>query len=191
MIFTVMKKRMSRQAGLVGQESRVSRDTEAPPPLRRTAAPLARRFQQVCATIVADALADTGLTQLQYATLVFLHDEPGIVQRRLAEALGIDRNNTSVIVDQLHSMKLIDRRVNGADRRASALSITQRGERLLRSVRPRILRANERILAPLRPHEREPFIDMLVRMIEGNRALARPGAGRRKRATRPPRSDGK
>src|SRR4051812_12280197 len=89
---------------------------DEPPPLRRAPAALARRFQQICASMIGAALRERGLTQLQYASLVYLNDEPGIDQRRLADALGIDRNNTSVTIDQLSAMKLVDRRVNGADR---------------------------------------------------------------------------
>src|SRR5262245_53764420 len=67
-------------------------------PIRRTPAPLARRFQQICATIIAEALGGTDLVQLEFAVLVFLEDVPGIDQRRLAEAMGIDRNNISLIL---------------------------------------------------------------------------------------------
>jgi hypothetical protein len=37
-----------------------------------------------------------------------------------------------------------------------------------------------RILAPLTAKEQEVFLNFLVRVVEANRALARPGAGRRK-----------
>jgi hypothetical protein len=37
------------------------------------------------------------------------------------------------------------------------------------------------VLAPLAPRERELFLDLLIRVIQGNRTHARPGAGRRKR----------
>ena len=169
---------------LIARTARASRTPDSPPPLRRAPAALARRFQQICATVIAETLAGSSLTQLQYAMLVFLDDEPGIDQRRLAEALGIDRNNTSVIVDQLAHMKLLDRRINGADRRARALYITERGRKLWRSLHPKLRRANQRILAPLDAHERELFLDLFVRLIEANRIHARPGAGRRKRTTR-------
>jgi hypothetical protein len=35
----------------------------------------------------------------------------------------------------------------------------------------------------LQPDERELLLDLLVRVIEGNRTLARPGASRRKRGS--------
>jgi hypothetical protein len=40
----------------------------------------------------------------------------------------------------------------------------------------------------LKPKERELLLDLLARVIEGNKALARPGSGRRKRRVRRPPS---
>jgi DNA-binding MarR family transcriptional regulator len=153
------------------------------PPLPRIAAPLARRFQQVCAAMVAEALAGEDLVQLEYGSLIALEIEPGVDQRRLAEAMGIDPSNASLIVDRLHSMGLIERRVNGADRRARELYLTPKGKALWRRLRVKSAVANQRVLAPLAPAERTLFLDLLIRVIEGNRAHARPGAGRRKRGS--------
>jgi DNA-binding MarR family transcriptional regulator len=161
----------------------VAPSTSGAAPLTRVASALARRFQLVCATMVAEALAGEEVVQLEYGTLIFLEIEPGIDQRRLAEAMGIDPSNASLIVDRLHSKGLIERRVNGADRRARELYLTPKGKALWRRLRPKTSAANERVLAPLPPAQRELFIDLLIRLIEGNRAHARPGAGRRKRGS--------
>jgi DNA-binding MarR family transcriptional regulator len=151
------------------------------PPLVRAASALARRFQLICATMIAEALAGEDVVQLEYGTLLCLEIEPGIDQRRLAEAMGVDPTNVSLIVERLHSKGLIERRVNGEDRRARELYLTPKGKALWRRLRPKTSAANERVLAPLTPGQRELFIDLLISLIEGNRAHARPGAGRRKR----------
>ena len=156
------------------------------PPLVRAASALARRFQLICATMIAEALAGEDVVQLEYGTLLCLEIEPGIDQRRLAEAMGIDPTNVSLIVERLHSKGLIERRVNGEDRRARELYLTSKGKALWRRLRPRTSAANERVLAPLTAAQREVFIDLLIRLIEGNRAHARPGAGRRKRGLQRP-----
>jgi DNA-binding MarR family transcriptional regulator len=158
--------------------------TTGAPPLARVAAPLARRFQQVCAALIAEALAGEDLVQLEYGSLVCLEIEPGIDQRRLAEAMGIDPSNASLIADRLHVKGLIERRINGADRRARELYLTPKGKKLWRRLRPKTSAANERVLAPLASRERELLLDLLIRVIEGNRDHARPGAGRRKRGSR-------
>ena len=150
-------------------------------PVRRVPGALARRFQQICVAMIAEALAGEDVVQLEYAVLMFLDDLPGIDQRRLAEALGVDRNNTGVLVEGLERKGLLDRRINGADRRARQLTLTAKGRKVLDRVRPRVRETNERILKPLARAEQEQFIDFMVRLIEGNRSYARPGAGRRKR----------
>jgi MarR family transcriptional regulator, temperature-dependent positive regulator of motility len=147
---------------------------------RRLPGHLARRLQQVSLGIISESLADEGLTQLQWATLVVVADTPNIDQRRLAEALGIAPVNAGQIARELETMGLVRRRTNGADRRARELRITEPGVKLTKRVRPSNYAAQDRILAPLAPKEREVLMDLLVRVIEGNEAYARPGNGRRK-----------
>jgi DNA-binding MarR family transcriptional regulator len=153
------------------------------PPLVRAASALARRFNLICTTMIAEALAGEELVQLEYGSLLYIELEPGIDQRRLAEAMGIDPSNASLIVDRLHSKGLIERRVNGDDRRARQLYLTPKGKTLWRRLRPKTSAANDRVLSVLPPKQRQLFLDLLIRLVEGNRAYARPGAGRRKRGS--------
>lgn len=152
-------------------------------PIRRALAPLVRRLQQICLSMIAEALADAELVQLEYALLVFVDDVPGISQQTLAQALGIDRNNVSLIADKLEAQGLLKRSVNGADRRARELYITSQGKKLWRSCRTGVRAANDRILACLNAKEKELFLDVLLRVVNANRVHARPGGGRRKRGS--------
>lgn len=156
------------------------------PPVRRTPAPLARRFSQICVALSTEALEGSGITALEYAALPYLSKQagdPGVDQVGLATRLGIDRTATSLLVDQLEKKGLIERRVNPDDRRARQLHLTSKGERLFDKLRPIMIAVNEKVLAPLKPAERELLLDLLVRVVEGNWAHARPGAGRQKRAS--------
>ena len=145
---------------------------------------LSRHFQQICTAMVAESLIGEDLTPLQWTTLACIDRIPGIAQRRLAEAIGIVPVNAGQVVDQLEAMGLVERRTNGADRRARELRLSARGTQLRRRLIPKNLRANNRVLAPLTPHERELFLDLLLRVIRGNWTRTRPGAGRRKRGSR-------
>jgi DNA-binding MarR family transcriptional regulator len=165
---------------------------ESAVPVRRTATSLARRFYQICIAMVADSLAEANLTPLQMGVLAYLNKqtgEPGIDQAGLAARLGIDRNNTGVIVGELERRGLLERRVSDVDQRAKVLRLTTTGEKLYQKLLPANFAANERILAPLNPRERELLRDFLIRVIQGNAAYARPGAGRRKRNTSRSRAD--
>jgi DNA-binding MarR family transcriptional regulator len=144
---------------------------------------LARRFQQICAAIISESLAKDGLTQLQWAVLCSVDDRPGIDQRRLADTLGIAPFNAGQIVDELEAKGIVERRLNGADRRVRELFLTVRGRKLRHRLQPSNTLTNARILAPLAASDRKTLIDLLVRVIEGNAAYARPGAGRRKRGS--------
>jgi len=125
-----------------------------------------------------------GVSQLQFAALMVLDDMPGIDQRRLAEALGIAPFNAGQLVTELAALGLVDRRTNGADRRARVLRLTSHGHTLCQKLRPRNAAANRLILAALAPKERETLMDLLVRVIESNEAYACPGVGRRKQSAR-------
>jgi DNA-binding MarR family transcriptional regulator len=152
-------------------------------PLPRVAAPLARRFQQICASLIAEELEGSGMVQLEFATLRFIADMPGIEQWRVADAIGIDRNTASLISDRLERLGLIVRRINSTDRRARKLHLTRKGTRVFATLLPKIRAANDRILSPLGSHERTLLIDLLAKLVEGNGLHARPGAGRRKRGS--------
>jgi DNA-binding MarR family transcriptional regulator len=152
-------------------------------PIRRAVAPLVRRLQQICLSMITEALADAELVQLEYALLVFVDDVPGISQHTLSHALGIDRNNVSLIADKLEARGLLKRSVNGADRRARELYITPRGKKLRRRCQPKTLEANDEILACLDAKQKEFFLDMLVHVVNANKMHARPGGGRRKRGS--------
>ena len=143
--------------------------------------PLARRFQQICATIIAQAYADEDLRPMTYSALACVDDFPGLDQRRLAALMGVDRTNVGQLVDELEAQGLIKRHINGADRRARELRLTQGGERKRRQLRPKLLAAQARMLAPLTPAEQDMLIELLIRVVEANEVHARPGAGRRPR----------
>lgn len=109
--------------------------------------------------------------------------KPDIDQNGLAARLGIDRNTTSLLVDRLEMQGLLERRVNRDDRRARLLRLTAHGEKLHQRLYPNTSAGQQRLLNALKPSERELLLDLLVRVIESNRSLARPGTGRRKRGS--------
>jgi DNA-binding MarR family transcriptional regulator len=151
------------------------------PAIHQRPAALGRRFHQICQALVAEALEEERLANIEYPALAALADEPGIDQRRLAEAIGIDRNSASQLADALERRGLIAREVHPEDRRARVLHLTDEGRAVRDRARPRMLEANNRVLEPLAPWEREAFLALLVRIVNHHEVLARPGAGRRPR----------
>jgi DNA-binding MarR family transcriptional regulator len=149
----------------------------------------ARRFYQVCLANVSEAVADGGLTSLQFGALLYLSKQPdvqGVEQSRLAAGLDVDRNSASLLVEHLVTKGLVERRVNAADRRARLLKLTPKGEKLRLRLRPVQLAANERVLSALAPRERKALFDLMNRVIAANRADATADAGERIGARPPP-----
>jgi MarR family transcriptional regulator, temperature-dependent positive regulator of motility len=154
------------------------------PPVHPTPTALARRLVQICMGVVADALAGSDLTPLQYGAMRYLADEPDIDQNGLAARLGVEQSHASLIVDELVAMGLLDRRVNSDDRRARLLRLTRRGHELQAKVRPAVQAAHRRMLRPLDPKDRPLLLKLLLQVVEGNRTFARPGSGRRRPGSR-------
>ena len=146
---------------------------------------LSRRFVQICTAAAAETLDADGLTPLESGVLAYLSrtgGEPNIDQIGLAARMGVDRSHASLLVDKLVGRGLVDRQINPDNRRAHILSLTPAGEKMYARTRPAFNAGQQKILAVLRPNERDLLLDLLVRVVEGNIVLARPGAGRRKRA---------
>ncbi len=145
---------------------------------------LARRLYQIALGVVAEVQAGTGLRPLEFGVMVHLHDTPGIDQNTLAERMALDRTSISAMVYRLEQQGLVERPINGADRRARVLRLSAAGKALHDQQRPKTVVAQDRILAVLTAAERRSLIEMLVRVIDANQSYARPGAGRRKRVAR-------
>jgi MarR family transcriptional regulator for hemolysin len=69
-------------------------------------------------------------TPEQWGVLARLSDEEGVNQSRLGELTFKDRHNTARILDLLEKRGLIERRVDGSDRRAHRVFLTETGRRV-------------------------------------------------------------
>lgn len=155
------------------------------PPRHRVPSFLAQRFHQLCLGILAEVVEPAGLKLKEYGALTVLHGEPGIEQRRLASILGIDQVSAGQMLERLEQRGLVDRRAHPTDRRVRALFLTPAGLDLRLRLRPAGLAAQQRILAPLRPEEREVLVDLLTRVVDGHGIYVRPGNGRNRPRKRP------
>jgi DNA-binding MarR family transcriptional regulator len=141
------------------------------PPWHLIPTAAARRLHQICVAKSSAVLGEFGLTPLQFGAMVHLNratGSPGIEQNGLAARLNIDRNTASVLVEQLASSGVVTRQVDGADRRVRLLSLSPKGEKLYGELLPAFAATNAAILAPLHLRERKQFMDLLIRVIEGN-----------------------
>lgn len=152
-------------------------------PLMRVPLALARHFMQICTVAADEIMASEGMKTGQFSVLAHLGREPGLDQNGIAARMGVERARVSQLADELETMGLIERSVNGADRRARILRLTTRGEAVRARLRPLARAAQMRVIAPLSPRERELLLDLLVRVIQANRAQVRSDAGQKSRTT--------
>src|SRR6185295_2407956 len=170
-----------RKTGKASRSIAIARSTNTKvAAVHRVAAHLARRFHQICLGVLAEVTEQQDLSPLQFAVLAALHDQPGLDQRRLAQRLGVDAVTAGHVVDALEKSELLDRQVHPDDRRARVLSLTHAGLELRMRLRPALAKAHARILAPLNQKEQATLITLLMRVVEGNEAYAKPGNGRRR-----------
>ena len=149
-------------------------------PSHQVPAHLARRFHQICLGVTAEILMAEDLTPLLWGVMAAVVEEPGCGQRHIADRMGVDAVTFGQMIEFLETKGLVERKIDPEDRRARKLYVTKRAADLRQRLRPDLLAAQERLLAPLSETERVSLLDMLVRVIEANDGYARPGNGRRK-----------
>jgi DNA-binding MarR family transcriptional regulator len=157
-------------------------------PTPRQPIALARRLYQIATAVAAELhrVEGTGLRHLEFGIMVRIHDTPGLDQNSLAEWMALDRTTISSLVFRLEQRRLIERAVNGTDRRARELRLTRAGHALHDRIRPKTEAAQQGIFSVLPAAERRAFVDALVRVIEANQQYVGAGAGRRPPARRKP-----
>ena len=134
---------------------------------------LFRRMQQIAVSIFVEECKDFDLTPVQYAALVAIRTHPGIDATRLSLVIAFDRSTLGSVIERLEAKKYIERRPGAADRRIKSLHLTAVGRTLLQKVMAAVDRAQERILAPLKPAERKTLLELLVRLVDLNNESSR------------------
>ena len=132
-----------------------------------------RRLQQIAVAMFLQETGASGVTPVQYAVLQTAANHPGIDQRRLAGAVGLDTSTPAGVVDRLEARGLLERRASPDDRRVRLLHPTEEGLRVLAEVLPAMRKAQDRILAPLNGHERAEFMRMLRLLVAANNDASR------------------
>jgi DNA-binding MarR family transcriptional regulator len=132
-----------------------------------------RRLQQIAVAIFLQETERHGVTPVQYAALHKVGVAPGIDQRTLARAIGLDTSTIAGVIDRLEARGLMQRNASPEDRRVRLLGLTAAGQDLLAAIEPDMLRAQERILAPLPEAERADFMRMLRALVAANNELSR------------------
>jgi DNA-binding MarR family transcriptional regulator len=127
----------------------------------------------------AEAIA---LTLPQCKALVRLEKSEGASQKELAQLADVDAMSMVRIVDHMERDRLIERRLDPADRRARRLYLTDKGRALLEEIWRLAEATREEAFAGIERADRDRFMDLLEHMhanvcaLEGRRIDAMPSA---------------
>ncbi len=134
---------------------------------------LIRRLNQIHYAIFFEECKDFDITPVQYGLLTALKFSPDLDQNSLGQELGLDRTNVADVLVRLSKRGLIERRRSDEDKRMVLAHLTPEGERITDAMLQAMQHAQDRLLEPLMPQERNAFITMLIRLIDGNNHLGR------------------
>src|SRR4051812_23393437 len=134
---------------------------------------LIRRAQQIAVALFTEECAVFDLTPVQYAALVAIKEHPGIDATRLSALIAFDRSTLGNVLERLEARSLIERYASGEDKRVKLLKLTQSGAALSDRAEAAVLRAQERILKPLKAADRAKFMALLTQLVETNNEVSR------------------
>src|SRR5690625_1830648 len=134
---------------------------------------LVRRLHQIHSTLFLEECDIEGITPVQHGILTVLLSRPWTDQSSISYELGIDRTTTADVLRRLEEKKLVERQVNPNDKRSRQVYITTYGIELMNRLAPKMNNAQERLLDPLEPAEKEEFMRLLTKVVEGNNEYGR------------------
>ncbi|HEY5769966.1 MAG TPA: MarR family transcriptional regulator [Terrimicrobium sp.] len=111
----------------------------------------------------SDFLARHGLNQARLIILVLLDSSENGSMRssELAEHANVSRATITGLLDTLERAGLVARAADTRDRRASCVTITEKGKALLHKVQPMLIRWTEKILSALSVREQGQLVTLL------------------------------
>lgn len=134
---------------------------------------LIRRLQQIAVAIFMTEAKAFEITPVQYAALLAIDLHPGIDQTALVSIIAFDKSTIGDVLERLAAKGLVHRIQGKQDRRTKVLKITPAGRRLLRKIEPAVESAQDLILSPLKPREREQFMRLMKRLVHLNNQRSR------------------
>ncbi len=109
------------------------------------------------------------VSPLQYSLMCVAEQQPGMDLAQICAQIAIDRATLGHLVERLEAAGLLKRTVSLLDRRQKLLSLTLKGEGLLRDLHEPAARADRRLFEGLAPAEHVAFRAMLRAAVAAGR----------------------
>jgi DNA-binding MarR family transcriptional regulator len=147
------------------------KEASAPRPVRlpnelkkldRSVTYLLHRADQLATGYFREEMGALGLTRARFTALLALARKPGLNQKQLAIATGIDTSTLTELIRRMEEQKLIARKRQDGSRRGYALSLTASGKRKLKNARASAAMADRRIMTAIDKTDRRVLLDCLM-----------------------------
>jgi MarR family transcriptional regulator, lower aerobic nicotinate degradation pathway regulator len=141
-------------------------DGSAPARLRDRPTWLISRTYARSHRILNEAFAEsgTGLRSYHYRLLAALDEAGPSSQADLSRGTSVDRSDVVAVLGDLEQAELVQRTVDPANRRRNIVTLTRAGKRKLKTLDRVVDQAQERVMEPLTPAERERLLKLLRRL---------------------------
>ncbi|GAA2055893.1 winged helix DNA-binding protein [Catenulispora yoronensis] len=122
--------------------------------------------------LIGERMHAAGVTSRSYFSLLAALAESGPTsQADLGRRIGLDRSDVTAAVTDLEHRGCLERTPDPVDRRRNLVRITEEGQAFLAELDAEVAGAQEALLAPLSPAERDQLVEMLTRVVEHHTGL--------------------
>jgi DNA-binding MarR family transcriptional regulator len=125
-----------------------------------------RRAQMAAVAEFLEAFKAIDLRPTQLAVLIIIHENPGVRQTEVCDALGIQKANFVPLLNELERRGLALRKSVAGDRRSSALHLTPSGNVTLQRAREIHDAYEERFIARLGKRGRDQLLALLNKVMD-------------------------
>ena len=125
-----------------------------------------RRAQMAAVAEFLQAFEAIDIRPTQFAVLIIIQENPGIRQREVCEALGIQKANFVPLLNEFERRGLALRKAVAGDRRSSALHLTPLGKVTLQRAREIHDAYEERFIARLGKRGRDQLLALLNKVMD-------------------------
>ena len=122
------------------------------------------RLARVSGYRLAQALASLEMRTNEFAVLHHLHEAGPLSQQELGGALRINPSNLVGLLDDLEADGLVVRPRDPSDRRRHLVGLTSAGHARLAQAKRAVAQAEQDLLSPLSPAERDLLHGLLQRL---------------------------
>ena len=123
-----------------------------------------RRAHQRSTAIFQNLFAKSGLTPLQFTSLMKIRDQGRASQNLLGRLTYADPATIMGVINRLVERGLIRKSADPDDKRKSILILTSKGLNLIESLETTAREVSRETLAPLSPDEQKTFLLLLAKL---------------------------